>query len=252
MTYRSRRPSQAPLRERLRELAQSRVSYGYLRLHVLLRREGWAINRKRVYRLYTEEGLTLKQRRPARRRSGVVRSVRPALTGPNERWAMDFVHDTLADRTSVRVLAVIDLFRRECVALVAQRQFRGTDVARVLAAAGAARRLPGIIQCDQGTEFTSVTLDHWAYWNQVRLDFSRPGKPGDNTLCEAFNGSLRRECLSQHYFVSLTDAQHALDRWRDEYNNVRPHRSLAYQPPAHFRPGGVFTPGPDRMQKLRA
>jgi putative transposase len=251
MAYRSRRPSQEPLRRRIRELAASRVSYGYLRLHVLLRREGWQVNRKRVYRLYREEGLTLKRRRPKRARSALQRLERPVLERENQRWAMDFVHDTLTGGRCIRVLAVIDAFTRECLALTAQHGFRGDDVARVLSSVSDERQLPEVIAVDNGTEFTSTALDHWSYWNRVKLDFSRPGKPTDNAIIESFNASLRRECLSQHWFLDLADAQRTLDEWRRDYNNHRPHSSLGDQPPAHFRAGGFFTPAQNRVQKLR-
>lgn len=171
----SRRPKEEALRKRLRELAAVRVSYGYQRLHVLLRREGWPVNRKRIYRLYKEEGLALRRKRPRRRKSAVVRLERPEVKGRGERWAMDFIHDTQAGGGAIRVLAVLDVFNRECVALEARQSFRGADVATLLGHLGRERGLPGVIQCDQGTEFTSKAMDHWAYWNQVKLDFSRPG-----------------------------------------------------------------------------
>jgi putative transposase len=142
----------------------------------------------------------------------------------------------------------VDVFSRECVGLVAQKGFRGEDVARILGEIGGGRTLPPLISVDNGTEFTSKTLDHWAYWNGVRLDFSRPGKPTDNAHVEAFHGSLRRECLSQHWFVDLADAQRTLDHWREDYNKVRPHSSLGHLPPAHFRSGGYFTPTRERLQ----
>ena len=249
--YKSVRSPDTPLRQRLKELAASRVSYGYQRLHVLLLREGWSVNRKKVLRLYREEGLALKRTRPKRRRSAVAR-VAPALAqSVNERWAMDFVHDTLADGRSVRVLTVLDTFTRECVALVAQPIFRGEDVARILSTAGDERELPKMISVDNGTEFTSRSLDHWAYWNKVQLDFSRPGKPTDNAFIESFNSSLRRECLSQHYFIDLQDAQRTLDLWKDDYNNTRPHSSLDNLAPAHFRAGGHFTPALNRLRNLQ-
>jgi putative transposase len=130
---------------------------------------------------------------------------------------------------------------------VAQSRFRGADVALVLRAVGAQRALPRWITVDNGTEFTSQALDAWAYWNHVQLDFSRPGKPGDNCLIEAFNGSLRRECLSQHWFASITEAQQILDHWRADYNTERPHRSLGNRPPAELHRGGSFIPGPNRL-----
>jgi putative transposase len=246
--YRSVRPTQEPLKKRLKELAAVRVRAGYRQLHVLLRREGWTINHKRTYRLYTEEGLALKRRRPRRHRSAVGRSRRPAPTAPNQQWAMDFMHDALAGGESVRVLTVIDVHTRECVALRVARTFQGFDVARELSAAAQARGShPARIFVDNGTEFTSKALDHWAYWNRVELDFSRPGKPGDNAYIESFNGNLRRECLSQHWFVDLGEAQRVLDAWREDYNNTRPHRALAGQPPALYRAGGCFIPDRNRL-----
>jgi putative transposase len=250
--YRSRRPDQAPLRRRLRELAGTRVRAGYRQLHVYLRREGWRVNHKRVYRLYTLEGLVLKMKRPRRHRSATVRIGRAMATRRDEQWAMDFMHDTLAGSTSIRILTVIDLFSRECVALVAGRTFSGGQVARILSEAGRWRSgLPETIRVDNGTEFTSRELDHWAYWNKVRLDFSRPGKPADNCFAEAFNGSLRRECLSQHWFNGLEDAQHTLDLWKEDYNNHRPHSSLGRIPPAEFLGGGGVMPSPNRLPESR-
>ena len=175
--YRSVRRSDDILRRRLRELAGVRVSYGYRQLHTLLRREGWPVNAKRVYRLYREEGLVLCRKRPKRRRSAAIREQSCAPSRANERWAMDFVHDTLSGGGRMRVLAVIDVYTRECVALRAGRGFRGDDVVRILTEACKQRGgvLPEVISVDNGTEFTSRALDHWAYWNKVKLDFSRPG-----------------------------------------------------------------------------
>ena len=169
----------------------------------MLRREGWPVNRKLIERLYCEEGLTLKRKKPKRRRSAVRRERSTPAASVNERWAMDFVHDTLSNSRTVRVLTVLDVYSRECVALEAGVGFRGEDVGRV--------------------------------------------KPTDNPFIEAFNGSLRRECLSQHWFVDLDDAQRTLHRWKDEYNNVRPHSSLDDQAPAHFGGGGHFIPTPNRL-----
>ena len=233
--YRSRRPSQLPLRQRIREIAAVRLSYGYKRVHVLLQREGWPVNRKRVHRLYREEQLQLRRKRPTRRRSAVAREGRAAATAPNQRWAMDFVHDQLGDGRAFRVFAAVDVFTRECVALVARPRFRGADVAAVLTAVGAQRPLPAVIQCDNGTEFTSIALDHWAYARGVRLDFSRRGTPTDNAVAESFNASLRRECLSQALFSTPTEVEQDLRAWQHDYNNVRPDTSLGNRSPAHFR-----------------
>jgi len=188
----------------------------------LLFREGWVVNHKRVYRLYREEGLALKARRPKRRKSAAARVQPTPPTEANERSAMDFIHDTLESGRSVRILSVIDVHTRECLALVPRQRFRGVDVVDVLSALGSARDLPERINVDNGTESTSKALDHWAYWNGVELDFSRPGKPTDNAHMEAFHGTLRRECLSQHWFLDLRDAKRALAAWRLDYNNHRP------------------------------
>lgn len=246
--YRSCRPSQQPLRARLRELAAVRIRAGYQQLYVLLRREGWRVNHKRVYRLYGEEGLALRRRRPRRRRSAVVRVERRAPTRPNEQWAMDFMHDTLADGRAVRILTMLDVYTRECVALSAAATVRGGDVARIVGAVGVTRGLPERITVDNGTEFTSKALDHWAYWNKVQLDFSRPGKPVDNTFIEAFNGTLRRECLTSHWFLGLDDLQRTLETWRDDYNNRRPHSSLADIPPAEFCAGARSALGRNQLE----
>ena len=149
------------------------------------------------------------------------------------------------------MLTVIDVFTRECLALVAKKQFRGEDVANILTDLTSERGRPRMIQCDQGTEFTSIAMDHWAYWNKVRLDFSRPGKPGDNARNEAFNGTVRRECLTQHYFLNLEEAQRILDGWRFEYNNDRPHSSLNQVSPAQFRTGWNSMEDPSELKNWR-
>jgi putative transposase len=246
------RPPDEPLRRRLNELAAVRIAYGYPQLHVLLRREGWLVNRKKVYRLYREEGLVLRRKRPRRRRSAAVRQERMAAERPNQIWAMDFVHDTLLEGGSVRVLTLLDVCTRECIALPAAKSFRGEDVVRILSEAGAARgSLPEAISVDNGSEFTSIALDHWAYWNKVRLDFSRPGKPTDNPYIEAFNSILRREFLSQHWFIDLPDAERSLERWRAEYNTLRPHGSLGRLTPADFAADARLTQGSEQLQNLQ-
>jgi putative transposase len=197
------------------------VSYGYPRLTLLLRREGWHVNAKRVYRLYREEGLVLRRKRPKRRRSAQRRQPAVALTRANEPWTMDFMSDALASGHRLRVFTLVDAYTRECVALDAAAHFSGRDVAQILTRVAATHGLPTTIACDNGTEFTSRALDHWAYTNHVQLAFSRPGKPTDNAMIESFNASVRRECLSEHYFSTLIDTQTVLGRYRDEYNNQR-------------------------------
>jgi len=236
--YRSRESGQEPLRRRLRELATTRTHAGYRQLHVYLRREGWRINHKRTYRLYIEEGLGLRRKRPRRRRSAARWVEQPKPQRPNETWALDFLHDTQADGGRLRVLTVIDTYTRECIALEAASLFHGGDVAKILASAGRIRgALPRQIHVDNATKFISRALDAWAYWNRVDLVFPRPGKPVDNAYAESFNATVRRECLSQHWFRDVEDTRGILDRWKEDYNNVRPHSSLGLETPARYRAG---------------
>ena len=210
----------------MRQLAASRVRFGYRRLTVMLRREGWAVNAKRIYRLYTEDGLAVrtKVRRKIARRSRV-----PALraTRPNEKWSMDFVAARLLDGRWFRVLTVVDQFTRECLLLLADSSLTGQKVALALSQVIAARGAPVSITVDNGTEFASKAMDVWAYQYRVQLDFIRPGKPVENSYIESFNGRLRDECLNVEVFFTLADVRDKLERWRQDYNQVRPHSALA-------------------------
>ena len=219
---------------RLKELAAARVGYGYRRLHVLLRREGWRVNHKRVYRLYRQEGLALRRKPPRRRVACVKREMRPTAEAKNECWSMDFVSDQLFDGRRLRVLTIVDNHTRESLALEAAPRIRGIEVVSVLERITREHGFPGRIQVDNGPEFISKDVDRWAYWNGVELDFSRPGKPTDNAMVEAFNSRFRQECLNQHWFMSLVDAQEKIEAWRMEYNHNRPHSSLGYQSPSDF------------------
>ena len=231
------RPPQTALRTRIREIAEVRVSYGYRRIQGLLRREGWRVNHTRTYRLYREDGLSLRKKRPKRRRMAMARQPRVSATRPNERWSMDFMADALANGQKLRVLTVVDAYTRECIALEAATRFGGQDVAAILSRVAGTRGLPQTISVDHGTEFTSRVFDHWAYTNHVPLDFSRPGKPTDNATIESFNASVRRECLSQHYFSTRAEAQVVLGIYRDDCNKHRPHSSFGQQTPAEFYAG---------------
>jgi putative transposase len=235
--YQSAADPQVALRMRLKELAASRVGYGYRRLYILLRREGWAINHKRVYRLYCEECLGLRRKPPRRRVACQKREIRPTAEAKNECWSMDFVSDQLSDGRRLRVLVIVDNHTRESLALVAGQRIRGLEVVVQLERICRERGFPGRIQVDNGPEFISKDLDRWAYWNRVELDFSRPGKPTDNALVESFNSRFRQECLNQHWFMSLEDAQHKIEAWRQDYNHQRPHSSLGYKSPAEFVAG---------------
>ena len=232
--YRIVSDPQLALRMRLKELAASRVGYGYRRLYILLRREGWQVNHKRVYRLYGEECLGLRKKPPRRRVACQKREIRPTASAKNECWSMDFVSDQLYDGRRVRVLVIVDNHTRESLVLAAGQRIRGIEVVAELERISKEHGFPKRIQVDNGPEFISKDLDRWAYWNHVQLDFSRPGKPTDNALVESFNSRFRQECLNQHWFMSLQDAQHKIEAWRQDYNHNRPHSSLGYQTPAEF------------------
>ncbi len=234
LRYVARRDDQLALRRRLRELAAVRVRFGYRRLTVLLRREGWTVNAKRVWRLYREEGLTVRTK--GRKKLASRARVPPRrATAPHQCWSMDFVHDRLINGRAFRVLTVIDQFTRECVALVAASTWRGKDVAAVLETVVQARGVPDSITVDNGTEFQSRAMDVWAHRHRTTLAFIRPGKPVENTFIESFNGRLRDEGLNTHQFISLSDAQQHLDRWREDYNAVRPHSALDDRTPDEIR-----------------
>ena len=229
--YRSIRPDQAPLRRRIRELAETRVRYGYRRIHILLRREGWPVNVKRVRRLYNLEGLQMRLKPPRRRVMAKLRSDRSNATGSNQVWAMDWMHDELFDGRRLWVLTVIDTWSRVCPVM---RVCRSATAMEVIDAHEQARRsfgLPHTIRVDQGSQFTSKELDLWAYANNVTLDFSRPGRPVDNAYAESFNARVRMECLGQHWFLDLDDARQKVEAWRVEYNEVRPHSAIGDRTP---------------------
>jgi len=219
---------------RIREIAQTRVRYGYRMIRVLLNREGWQVGKDLVYRLYKEEGLGLRKRPAGKRRAAVHRQERLRPTGPNQGWAMDFVADQLSDGRRIRSLTVVDIFTRESLAIEVGQSLKGEDVVRVLNRLKQDRGAPKVLFCDNGPEFTGQMMDLWAYKNEVKIDFSRPGKPTDNAFCESFNGTFRSECLDTNWFCSLEDARRIIDAWRQEYNVSRPHRALADRTPAEF------------------
>lgn len=232
--YRSTRAEQAPLRMRIKEIAAVRVRYGYKRIHVLLKREGWRVNHKRVYRLYCQEGLNIRARRPKRRVSAAHRVGRVPVQAVNESWSIDFVTDSLFNGSRFRALTLVDNFSRECLAIEVGQHQRGGDVVSVLRRVTQSKGRPRSIRLDNGPEFISKELDKWAYENQVTLDFSRPGKPVDNAFAESFNGSFRDECLNTNWFLSLDDAREKIEVWRIEYNEWRPHSSLDNLTPRQY------------------
>ena len=230
--YQSRRDPQEGLRRKLKDLAATYVRYGYRRLTVLLRREGWTVNTKRIYRLYREEGLTVrtKQRKKMARRE---RMPAPVATRPNQCWSMDFVSDQLAEGRSFRILTMVDQYTRECRGLTVDRSMSGAKVVEALKGAilesGGA---PQSITCDNGSEFAGRALEAWAMDQGVQLIFIRPGRPVENGFIESFNGRLRDECLNVEWFRSLDEARQKLAAWRHHYNHERPHSALGDQTPS--------------------
>ena len=219
---------------RIREIAHARPRFGFLRIWVLLRREGWRVNHKRVRRLYRLEGLQLRMRVRRRKHAALHRGPAPAPVGPTERWSMDFVHDALADGRPFRVLTVVDQWSRQSPLLMVGPSMSGQRVGEALDFVLLAGPVPRSITVDHGTEFQSRALEDWAYRRGVQLDFTRPGKPTENAFIESFNGRLRDECLNVNQFTSIEDARAKIEAWRIDYNQHRPHSSLGHRTPAEF------------------
>ena len=248
--YALRREEPAGLRGRLQALAQERRRFGYRRLTVLLRREGWPVNHKRVYRLYREAGLGVRRRK--RKRIGALE--RQPLTLPtrrNERWSMDFVFDALTDGRRFRSLNIVDDFNRECLAAEVDTSIPGARVVRVLERLRDLRGVPEVLVADNGPEFAGQALDVWAYEQGVKLHFIEPGKPVQNAFIESFNGRMRDECLNEHWFMSLAEARETIESWRRDYNEVRPHSSLGNRTPQEFTggAGAALPPEPPRREE---
>jgi len=218
----------------MRELATARPRFGYERIHILLAREGWQVGRNRVHRLYKPEGLQVRMRARRRKRISLHRGPTPTATDAGQYWAMDFVHDQLANGRKFRVLTVIDNWHRQCVALQADHSLTRQSVVDALNEIARDRDLPYAITVDHGTEFTSKALDEWCYLRGVKLDFIRPGKPTENAFIESFNGRLRDECLNVHEFATLDEARAVLQSWQHDYNHLRPHGSLGNLTPNEF------------------
>lgn len=223
------------LRLRINEIAKTRVRYGFWRIYILLKREGFTDNHKRVYRIYKEEGLNLRSKRPRRNRAGAHRLERVENSSLNKVWSMDFVQDSLFNGSQFRILAIVDNFSKKCLGLVVGKSLKGSNVVEQLEQIRLIENsVPERIQCDNGSEFISKEVDKWAYENGITLDFSRPGKPTDNPYIESFNGKFRDECLSVNWFLSIEDAQEKIEAWRWDYNLFRPHSSLNDLSPQEF------------------
>jgi putative transposase len=231
--HRSRRADDGVLRTRLKELAAVRRRFGYRRLHLLLRREGFAVNHKKLYRIYREERLVVRKRGGRKRALGSRAPIVPP-SGRNERWSLDFVSDALADGRRFRVLAIVDDFTRECLALVADTSLSGTRVARELDAVVAARGAPKTVVSDNGPEFTALAMLRWQQETNVAWHYIQPGKPIQNAFVESFNGRLRDELLNETSFRSLAHVRALLAEWQDDFNQNRPHTSLKGLTPNEF------------------
>ena len=231
--YRSRRPPEVALRGRLRELANERRRFGYRRLFILLRHEGEPSGINRIYRLYREEGLTVRKRRSRRRAVG-TRAPILVEARPNARWSLDFVHDQFACGRRFRVLNIVDDVTRECLAAIPDTSISGRRVARELSELIARRGKPGMIVSDHGTEFTSNAILAWSKDQRVEWHYIAPGKPMQNGFCESFNGRMRDELLNETLFFGLDHARTAIAEWADDYNERRPHSALGYITPAAY------------------
>ena len=231
--YESTRASDAELTERMAAIAATKRRYGYRRIHVLVRREGWMANHKKIWRLYSLAGLSVR-RRKRKRIAAVERAVRPLPSGPNQSWSMDFVSDGLAYGRRFRCLNVVDDYTRECLAIEVDTSLPGIRVKQVMQRLSEMRGLPVSITVDNGPEFAGKVLDAWAYEAGVTLSFIRPGKPVENAYIESFNGKFRDECLNEHWFTSMKHSRRMIEAWRVEYNVERPHSSLGYLTPEQF------------------
>jgi putative transposase len=231
--YRSVRPDDAEAREAMKAVALERRRFGYRRIHVMPGRQGIAMNLKKLRRLYREEGLQVRKRGGRKRALGTRRPM-VVPDGPNQRWSMDFVSDAFTDGRRFRLLAVVDDYSRECLALVADTSLSGARVARELDAVIAVRGRPATVVSDNGTEFTSTAILTWCQRTRVDWHYIAPGKPTQNAFVESFNGRLRDELLNETLFSDLRQARTAVRAWREDYNTCRPHSALGNVPPVEF------------------
>ena len=231
--HKGKPPNDGPLREALRDLAAQYRRWGCETLTELLRRDGWTDNHKRIYRVYCEEGLQVKRRK--KRKTAKWRGESLEQPGRvNELWAMDFLSDQLADGRRLKVLAVIDVYTRECLALEVDSSLTGERVVRVMCDLAEKRGLPAKIMMDNGPEFTGRAMDRWAFEHGVHLHFIQPGKPMQNGYVEAFNSTLRDQCLNENWFIGLADTREILEAWRRLYNEVKPHSALGRKTPSEY------------------
>lgn len=231
--YKSTRPDDSHLRDAMKKVAAERRRFGYRRIHVMLERQGLYMNQKKLRRLYRDEKLQVRKRGGRKRALGTRR---PMLlpSRVNERWSLDFVSDAFTDGRRFRVLAVVDDFSRECLALVADTSLSGGRVTRELDSLIRQRGKPTTIVSDNGTELTSMAVLKWCQETGVEWHYIQPGKPMQNGFVESFNGSFRDECLNETLYSSLNQARHQISKWKEDYNTQRPHSSLGNITPVEF------------------
>jgi transposase InsO family protein len=237
--------------QRILTLVGEHPRFGYRRIWALLKREGWRVNRKRIWRLWKQEGLKVPQNKHKKRRLGAAVNgiARLQAVGKDGIWAMDFVFDVTANGRSLKWLALVDEFTRECLALEVARQFKATDVLDVLRELIALRGVPAHIRCDNGPEFIAQAVKTWLETSQIGPLYIEPGSPWQNGYAESFNSKLRDELLAVEIFETLAQARALATWWRLEYNHRRPHSSLDYQTPAAFAAACVPCP-PLRLATL--
>jgi len=231
--------------------------YGYRRITALLRGAGWAVNVKRVERIWRREGLKVPAKQPKRKRlwlnDGSCIRLRPEH--PNHVWSYDFVEDRTHDGRKYRMLNIIDEFTRECLAIRINRKLSSTDVIDVLSDLFILRGVPSYVRSDNGPEFIAKAVQEWIAAVGARTAYIAPGSPWENGYCESFNSKLRDELLNGEIFYSLKEAGIVIEGWRRHYNEIRPHSSLGYRPPAPAvlfpeRPAALPQPAPPGAQPL--
>lgn len=214
-------------------MAVKRISYGYRRLHNLLTREGYVVNHKKIYALYTKNKLA-RRKKKKKRYTKHIRNPLKKASNPNERWAMDFMADSCANGRKIRTLNIIDLYARECIKIEVGSSLPSAKVISTLDTLALERGLPEVITVDNGTEYTSKIIQKWSREKGVHLDYIAPGRPMENGYIESFNGKFRDECLDQNWFQNIREASIIIEEWREDYNNNRPHSALGYLTPNEY------------------
>lgn len=231
--YQSCRPDDRELRDAIRQKAAERKRWGYRRLQTLLHRDGQIANHKRIYRIYCEEGLQVRKRKRKRARTQRSFELNPS-SAVNERWSIDFMHDSTVSGRKIRLLNIVDDYTREAIWMEVATSISGAYVSRVLDQLVDLRGKPKSLLTDNGPEFAGAVLDAWTYENGIEHHFIKPGKPNQNAYVESFNGRVRDECLNEHWWRNIDHAKEVIENWRIDYNEVRPHSSLNKSTPAEF------------------